>query len=597
MVAAITYVAGAALFFALVALIIAIVAVVAAYNNDVFTVKSQNGFQGTFNKNELSLGTSANGILKANTNALESATAQDITNQLLTGYVSGPGIVSDTDSLLQGVNKLNGNSDQILENINQIHNQTNALAPAGQRDFYQASTGALGGFMRRISDVQIFADVISRSTDGGITFSPTVFDVSATGSKDIAFGNGIYVTVSSTSQSYISTDGVNFVLQASLPFPSGVIHFFAGLFIAGIDDSTNKIMTSPDGLTWTLRPSSMIAWDFVSNDDICVAVSQDTAPFSMYSTDGITWTNTVSTILATRSVAWSPEKQEWLMNAYTNTTGFTSKDGITWTSVGAIFPATAGNVNIMWVADNINLWYLMALDTNNNYSLWSSPDSSQVFLGTHLDGAIIATGTVSNLYLPSYNRFLLATAETPYVFYGTPRPLDIKALGDNIRVRGAPVSTGQYSVYDDVKCDLTLTETDISTSANAIGSRFFQSSQPLGMVMNIDMNALVTSIAGDTLTLRVYGGATGTALLYTHIITVPALSSNLNISMLSNLTVRATTIQVNSKDSVNAAIVTGTPAYTRTIGNLIKITSQWGANINELTMNQLVIRSEFRNGA
>lgn len=50
------------------------------------------------------------GIAKGNgANALTAATAADITGQLLTGYVSGSGTVAATDTILQAINKLNGN--------------------------------------------------------------------------------------------------------------------------------------------------------------------------------------------------------------------------------------------------------------------------------------------------------------------------------------------------------------------------------------------------------------------------------------------------------------------------------------------------------
>lgn len=58
------------------------------------------------------LGALATGLIKntTTTGVLSAAAASDVTGQLLTGYVSGAGTVAATDSLLQGIQKLNGNA-------------------------------------------------------------------------------------------------------------------------------------------------------------------------------------------------------------------------------------------------------------------------------------------------------------------------------------------------------------------------------------------------------------------------------------------------------------------------------------------------------
>lgn len=58
------------------------------------------------------LGALATGLVKntTTTGVLSIAAASDVTGQLLTGYVSGAGTVAATDTILQGVNKLNGNN-------------------------------------------------------------------------------------------------------------------------------------------------------------------------------------------------------------------------------------------------------------------------------------------------------------------------------------------------------------------------------------------------------------------------------------------------------------------------------------------------------
>ncbi len=53
--------------------------------------------------------TAQTGILKGNGSAISAAAASDITGQLITGYVSGAGTVAATDSILQALQKINGN--------------------------------------------------------------------------------------------------------------------------------------------------------------------------------------------------------------------------------------------------------------------------------------------------------------------------------------------------------------------------------------------------------------------------------------------------------------------------------------------------------
>lgn len=62
--------------------------------------------------------TSGTAIQKANgSGGLTAAAATDVTGQLLTGYVSGAGTVSATDSILQGIQKLNGNIAAISSGV------------------------------------------------------------------------------------------------------------------------------------------------------------------------------------------------------------------------------------------------------------------------------------------------------------------------------------------------------------------------------------------------------------------------------------------------------------------------------------------------
>lgn len=80
----------------------------------IVSVVSANGFAGTVATDTttpaITLTTTISGVLAGNGTAISAATDADITGKLLTGYVSGAGVVAATDSILQAIQKLNGNA-------------------------------------------------------------------------------------------------------------------------------------------------------------------------------------------------------------------------------------------------------------------------------------------------------------------------------------------------------------------------------------------------------------------------------------------------------------------------------------------------------
>jgi hypothetical protein len=113
------------------------------------------------------------------------------------------------------------------------------------------------------------------------------------------------------------------------------------LFVTQANSAThvgNRIATSPDGITWTLRstPASNTwietAWSPTLN--LLITVAQSGTPSLMRSSDGITWTNTgfsgTGTALVYQAITWSPELGIFV--AVGNSACGTSRDGLVWTS-------------------------------------------------------------------------------------------------------------------------------------------------------------------------------------------------------------------------------------------------------------------------
>jgi len=98
------------------------------------SIASANGFAGSSSGGTtpiLTLTTSISGLLKGNGTAISAATASDVTGQLLTGYVSGAGVLAATDTILQAFNKLNGNIAALVTGVSSVSGTTNRITSTG----------------------------------------------------------------------------------------------------------------------------------------------------------------------------------------------------------------------------------------------------------------------------------------------------------------------------------------------------------------------------------------------------------------------------------------------------------------------------------
>ncbi len=144
------------------------------------------------------------------------------------------------------------------------------------------------------------------------------------------------------------------------------------LFVAVASSGTgDRVMTSPDGITWTARTSASdnnwtsVIWSKELTLFIAVA-SSGTGNRVMTSSDGITWTSRISASDNNwTSVCWSPELS--LLVAVSNTgignRVMTSPDGINWTS-----RTSAANNNLTSVCwcNNINT-FIAVSNSNDSY--------------------------------------------------------------------------------------------------------------------------------------------------------------------------------------------------------------------------------------
>lgn len=506
---------------------------------------------------------------------------------------------NNTIANISAITSLNVASKNLQSNVNPV-------APGGQQDLWQyATSGTVGGLMYYSSDFGYVYNggttIAAYSSDGGATFLPVVFDIAPVAAMAFASRAGLVVALTTSAETYTSTDGINFTKGSAAPAgrESFNIDYFisAGLFITGANvDATHQIITSPDGLTWTSRASS-ISVNTIHSNSTTVVVVGDTTPFVMSSTNGINWANTSSSIAAAcQAVAWSEDRKEWLINVTATGRTYVSTNGDAWTNLGVVAPVMNGD-SLIWIGGTYNRWYACAADTNNNYSIWTTPDARTVnFVGTHLDGALLNPTNYYIAYISSLNRIVIGNGNAPWISYNTRRPYDIKAVSDNIRVRNSAVGTDKYSGAVDFAIASTVTETTI-VPATSIGSLAYQARQPVGMKVKFALVLLNTSGAGDTLTLRF---KTQAGTLLTHSITVGAGATNLITRVKGSFIVRAATLSMVTTVNQSGVIgtsVTATPAYNPVILNTFSVTAQWGAALSTCTVTQYNVSTSFINGA
>jgi hypothetical protein len=140
-----------------------------------------------------------------------------------------------------------------------------------------------------------------------------------------------------------------------------------GLFVA-VGQSGDRVMTSPDGITWTARSAAgdNDPWQAITyGDGLFVAVAQ-TGDRVMTSPDGITWTVTVGNVFGAPSGRGITYQNGLFVMVGTGV--HTSPDGITWTA------RTAAGDNDVWNSVTSANGLFVAVSSSGD-RVMTSPDS------------------------------------------------------------------------------------------------------------------------------------------------------------------------------------------------------------------------------
>ena len=193
--------------------------------------------------------------------------------------------------------------------------------------------------------VMTMAYSLEAVSNGPATISTLSAFVSRTSAADnawysVCYGNGLFVAVANTgtdNRVMTSPDGITWTIRTSAADNQWLsVCYGNGLFVAVAGSGTgNRVMTSPDGITWTIRTSAADnQWSSVCyGNGLFVAVANNgTGNRVMTSPDGITWTIRTSAADNTwYSVCYGNGLFVAVAYSGTGNRVMTSPDGITWT--------------------------------------------------------------------------------------------------------------------------------------------------------------------------------------------------------------------------------------------------------------------------
>jgi len=160
--------------------------------------------------------------------------------------------------------------------------------------------------------------------------------------NSVTYGNGLFVAVASSGQGnrvMTSPDGVTWTLQTTpSDQPWKTVAYGNGTFVALANGNSGAAMTSTNGITWTQQTVGNCEWESVTfGGGMFVAVASSGYPLAMYSSDGINWNQANSVGYESwKSVTYGGGKFVAVAEYGSTYSSMTSTDGINWTGNSAI---------------------------------------------------------------------------------------------------------------------------------------------------------------------------------------------------------------------------------------------------------------------
>lgn len=337
------------------------------------------------------------------------------------------------------------------------------------------------------------------SEDRGITWGYSTIDATVLFEKVVYSEEvGLFVAVAATGSNriYVSSDGKNYT-GVTVPLYTYNQLIWAesyGLFIIGGRatgaGSPTKLLTSPDGTTWTERtiPSGSNTMVLMHSNDKGITTMLNTNG-SAYSTDGITWT-----VGGTSGgpVNWSDGKYSESLGKFVainsnDTNAFVSTDGITWTTsnhglttatriywndIIEKFVITAYNGSTLRYSDDAITW--TSESTKNGYSYYGGCNIPKSDITPPGPKPIVSGGVVT-----TYGDYTVHTFNTSGSLVISNGSIDIEYLivagggGGGNGISGSPATGGGGAggVISNQGSPITLTPSTYTMVVGGGGSR------------------------------------------------------------------------------------------------------------------------------
>ncbi len=217
------------------------------------------------------------------------------------------------------------------------------------------------------------------STDG-LTWVSRTIPNTTTEVKAVTFGNGRFVAVGDDNPSFTriltSTDGMTWV-SATEPISASTFDFEAITYarntfvvVGGTGSSSaGGAMTSPDGLTWTVRSmgASFQGWGSIIYAQGRFVVRGNTR-YAYSNNGGVTWTTAIGGCTSSGYLAYGKGLFVHRVGASTRAV---SRDGITW---GPVVTVISGSGNNAGLAYGKGRFVGVTNYASGNANLWSSVD-------------------------------------------------------------------------------------------------------------------------------------------------------------------------------------------------------------------------------
>ncbi len=251
--------------------------------------------------------------------------------------------------------------------------------------------------------------------------------------RSVAFGNGVFVAVSTNGVAMTSSDGITWALQTLV---NGAqwrsVAFGGGLFVAVSSNGTERVITSPDGITWTsqITPVPAVGWRSVTyGNGRYVAVGTGGV---MTSPDGFVWTSYTSVDSDNadwRSVAFGNGRFVAVNLDGWHNIAISSVNGLNWTTIAT--PAASDS----WLGVTYGDGKFVAISYGPTNGVMTSPDGLTWTGNNAADGNTWSAVTYANGLFVAVGDGLVKTSGT-FVASGPataplplPLPLQISSLG------------------------------------------------------------------------------------------------------------------------------------------------------------------------